>query len=268
MGLEHTINSLEASSNVSIAKCGKIKSCIDSFLLKNAALSLQNVEDKTRIPITTLRRIISFRGNPNPETVIKIFLSLGFDKELVNYMEDYHPEIAMAMAARSHNQERDYIEEDDAHYFTEKSSFLIMTMAYTKFGITKDEIRSELGLTGVTKLNELLKKGLVIQRDNGRIVGKKDKYKLSYKDTLKRIENSLEYYRISEAGGVNNFLNYQTASLNEEGIRAEKILNQEQAIERRERIYNNPDFQGDIKKFNCTISSTFKVYNVDPEVLK
>jgi hypothetical protein len=176
-------------------------------------------------------------------------------------MNEFHPEIASVMAAKSYNQDRNYIVTNEAQYFTDKSTFLIMTMAYTSFGTTEDEIKLELGLQGVTQLNELISKGLIIKMDNGRLVGKSDRYKLSFKDTLTRIENSLEYYRLDEAGGFNNFLNYQAESLSLEGIHVLKTIEHEQAIFRKERVFDNLALHGHNKIFIATISSTFVAQN-------
>ena len=56
-------------------------------------------------------------GNPSAKAVIKIFLSLGFDNELVNYMKDYHPEIAAIMDMKnSHNEEFSFVNEQDSLY--------------------------------------------------------------------------------------------------------------------------------------------------------
>lgn len=250
------------------SKCDRIRAIIDSFLQNNPRQSLQSIENKTGLPISTLRRMISINGNPNPENVVKLYLALGFDQELAGYMEKFHPEIASIMALKSHNLERSYVEETEAQYFTEESSFLIMTMAYTSFGITEDEIKNELGLKGLSKLNQLITKGLIVRRHDGRLVGKSEKYKLSFKDTLKRIGNSLDYYRIEEASGINNWLNYQTESLSLEGLRVLKVLEQKQAIERREQVFNKPELLGKFPTFIATVSSTFVPISNGQEVLQ
>ena len=264
----HTPLAPEGDGDISTAKCESIKACLDSYLQKNPKLSLQSIDDKTGIPISTLRRITNLNGNPNPESVIKLCLALGFDQELIRYMEKFHPEIAAIMALKSHNQDRNYVPENEAQYFTEESTFLIMTMAHTSFGITEEEIKREFGLQGITKLNDLIKKGLVVKIDDGRLVGKSEKYKLSFKDTLKRIEISLGYYRLDEAGGDNNFLNYQTESLNLEGLLTLKALEKKQAIERREKVFNKLELHGNYKTFIATFSSTFMPYSSGPEILQ
>ncbi len=264
----HTPQPIESGGDISTAKCEQVKACIDSYLSKNTSMSLQSVEDKTGIPISTLRRIVALKGNPNPETVIKIFLALGFDQKLDGYMQKYHPEIASAMAANRHNNQYNYVKEDDAQYFVEESSFLIMNLAHTSAGTTVEDIRYELGERGVAKTEELLRKNVLFRTDTGRIVGLNKEWKLSFKDTFQCVGLSFKYYRLDEAGRMNNFLNYQTESLNPEGIKALKSLNQVQAIERREKIFNNPSFQGFFPVFNSTVSSTFVAYTSGPEELQ
>ena len=77
MNLEFSSPVLEGNGDINLGKCERIKACIDSFLEKNPRMTLQTVEDKTGVPISTLRRIVNLKGNPQPETVIKVFIALG-----------------------------------------------------------------------------------------------------------------------------------------------------------------------------------------------
>jgi DNA-binding phage protein len=264
----HPPQTLEPDTDISKDKCERIKALIDSYLQNNPKLSLQNVETKTGLPISTLRRIVNLTGNPNSENVIKLCRALGFDQELEKYLEKYHPEIAALLSAKSISKEHKYLEENDAQYFVEDSSFLLMNMAYTSHGIDEDEVQTGLGSIGLTKLNDLLKKGLIIKTDDGRYVGKNGGYKHSFQNTLKAIVLSLKYYNLEEAGSINNWLNYQTESINENGIAALKELNQKQAKERRDQIFDNPNFRGKLKIFQSSVSSTFMPYNGGPGVLQ
>lgn len=252
---------LEGNGDINQGKCERIKACIDSFLEANPRLSLQNVEDKTGVPISTLRRITYLKGNPQPETVIKVFLALGFDNELVLYMKDFHPEIATVMALKnSHNQEYEYVTNEDRQYFLEESNFLILSLAYTTSGTTEDEVRFELGERGVSKLQELLAKGIVLRMESGQIVGKIKDFKLPFSDVKKRVEFALKHYRLEEAGGVNNWMSYQTESLNDEGLKVLKNLEQKQFNDRKDLVFNKAMYLGNKKVYSLAVSSTFLAY--------
>ena len=71
---------------------------------------------------------------------------------------------------------------------------------------------------------------------------------------------ALRYYRLEEAGNINNWMSLQTEGLNKEGLKAAKILYQKQFNERKE-TYNNPMYKGDIKVYSATVSSTFLSYD-------
>lgn len=264
----HTPLAPEGDGDISTAKCESIKACLDSYLQKNPKLSLQSIDDKTGIPISTLRRIINLNGNPNPESVIKLCRALGFDQELEKYLEKYHPDIAALMASKSHNKDYEYVPENETEYFTDDSSFLILSFAYTTIGTTEEVIRFELGERGIVKLNELCDKGLLLRTENGRYIGKISNFKLPFAAVRKRIDMASKYYRLDEAGGDNNFLNYQAESLNLEGLKKLKSVEKDQAIYRREWILNNPIYHGEFPIFIATISSTFLPYNGGPEVLQ
>ena len=57
---------------------------------------------------------------------------------------------------------------------------------------------------------ELAEKGIVQKTEDGKYIGKLKNYKLSLADTKRRAELSLRYYRLSEAGKINNWISFQT----------------------------------------------------------
>jgi DNA-binding phage protein len=244
--------------DINLSKCERVKACIDSYLEKNSRLTLISVEDKTAVPHSTLRRIMTLKGNPQPEAVIKVFRALGFDQELYHYMRDFHPDIANVMALKtSHNQEYDYVSDSDRQYFVSEDYFSIINMAYTTSGVDEAEIHDEYGRKGVERLLELLEKGLIEKTAEGRYFGKLKNYKLSFADTKKRIELSLRHYRLTEAGNFNNWMSFQTESLNENGLKALKSLQQKHYNDRKDQIFNNPMYSGNLKVYSATVSSTF-----------
>ena len=252
---------LEVDGETNLNKCERVKARIDAYLTLNPRLSLQNVEDKTSVPYSTLRRITNLNGNPQPEAVIKIYQALGYDQELYQYMLDFHPDIAGVMAMKTdHNKEYQYIRDEDREYFISEDYFLIINLASSTSGTSIDEIQHELGTKGVERLQELIKKDLIKKNEANKFVLAIDNYKLSFADTKKGIEMALRYYRLEEAGNINNWMSLQTEGLNKEGLKAAKILYQKQFNERKE-TYNNPMYKGDIKVYSATVSSTFLSYD-------
>ena len=251
---------LTNDGDINTFKCERVKACIESYLLKNLNLTLVNVEEKTSVPHSTLRRIMNGTGNPSAKAVIKIFLSLGFDNELVNYMKDYHPEIAAIIDMKnSHNEEFSFVNEQDSQYFVSEDYFSIITMAYTTCGITEAEVNEEFGKIGVLRLNELLEKG-VIRKDGTRFKGMLENYKLSFSDTKRRIELGLRLYKLNEAGDINNWISFQTESISLDGLSALKLLQQKQFNERKELIFTNPIYSGTLKVYSAAVSSTFLTF--------
>ncbi len=117
----------------------------------------------------------------------------------------------------------------------------------------------ELGVRGSERLAELVSKGLIKNTD-GRYYGDDNKYKMSFADTKKRIELAMNYYRLDETGLVHNWMSLQTESLNTDGLKALKKLNQKHFNEKNDQIYYNPMYNGDIKSYSASISSTFLKY--------
>jgi hypothetical protein len=266
VNLETNSDKVETEGDFNLNKCERVKTCIDTYLSMNPRLTLQNVEDKTSVPYSTLRRIVNLNGNPQPEGVIKIYQALGYDQELYQYMSDFHPEIASVMAMKtSHNQEYSYIKDEDREYFISEDYFLIMNLAYTTSGTSLEEVAHELGTKGVERLNILLEKGIVKKNIEGKFIGMLEKYKLSFADTKKRIELSFRYYRLEEAGNINNWMSFQTASLNGLGIKEFKSLQQKQYNERKE-FFDRPIYNGDEQVYCGALSSTFRDYKEPGEL--
>lgn len=205
--------------------------------------------------------MVQLKGNPQPETAIKIYNALGEDQHLYEYMKEFHPDIAKVMNFNfSHNQEFEFVDDQDREYFTNESYFLILNLAYTNAGTTDDEVTYELGMRGLERLNELVERGLVTKDTNGRYFGTNNKFKLSFADTKKRIELAMNHYRLEEAGAMHNWMSFQTESINAEGLKALKKLNQKHFNERKDQIFYNPMYNGDIKVYSASVSSTFLSY--------
>lgn len=86
---------------------------------------------------------------------------------------------------------------------------------------------------------------------------------MSFSDTKKRIKLALDHYRLEEAGSINNWMSFQTESINEEGLKAMKKLSQKHFNERKDQIFNNPMYKGELKYFSACISSTFLPFTED-----
>lgn len=264
MNLENSSSVYENDGDTNLSKCKQVKACIDAYLLKNPNLTLVNVEDKTSVPHSTLRRIMNLKGNLQPEAVIKIYRALGFDQDLFKYMKEFHPDIASVMSMKStHNREYDFIKDEDREFFTSEDYYLIINLAYSTSGTSIEEVTYHMGQIGTQRLEDLLKKGLIVKNENDRFVGKYGDYQLGFADTKKGVEMALKYYRLEESGGINNWLSFQTESLNAEGLKALKILQQKHFNERKEQIFNNSMYSGNLKAYSATVSSTFLAYSDD-----
>lgn len=258
------IETLKVHDDINTKKCERVKISIDSYLSSSKHRTLRSLSEDANIPYSTVRRIHSLDGNPKPEAIIKIFNTIGNDKALFDYMKDFHPEIAGVMAKnQSHNKEYTYISETTKSYYTDERYFLILNLASTSSGTTEEEVIHTLGTLGLERLNHLQEEGLIIKDVEGRYFGANTNYKLSLTDTKSRIALSMKHYRIEEAGSNNNWLSFQTESLNDEGLRAMKKLSQKHFNERKDQIYNNPMYQGKIKHYSACISSTFLPYAKD-----
>lgn len=176
-------------------------------------------------------------------------------------MEEFHPDIAKIMNnSFSHNEEYTFIEDQNREYYSNENYFLILNLASTRAGTTRDEVSYQLGMVGLERLDYLVEIGLVIEDTKGRYFGSTQNYKLTFAETKKRIKLSIDHYRLEEAGSINNWMSFQTESINEEGLQALKKLNQKHFNDRKDQIFDNPMYKGDIKAYTASISSTFLPY--------
>ena len=261
VNLELNSTAVDTEVNINLSKCERVKARIEAYLSVNPRLTLQNVEDKTSVAYSTLRRIMNLNGNPQPEAVIKIYQALGYDQELYQYMSDFHTDIAGVMAMKtSHNKEYNYIKDEDREFFISEDYFLIINLASSSSGTSTEEVSHELGTKGIERLEDLVRRNIIKKNEFNKYVIAVANYKLSFADTKKGVEMALRYYRLDEAGNINNWLSFQTESLSPDGLKAFKALQQKHFNERKDLI-NNPVYNGDIKVYSATVSSTFLSYS-------
>ena len=254
-------NSFEQVEDQNIKKCRFLTACIDYYLSSHKKQSLYSLEKKTGIHYSSLRRIVNNSSKPTVETAIKLLNSLGEDENLKKYLDTFHPEVAGLMGEQfSHNSEYEYISKKAKDYFTNPSYYLILNLASTTSGTTAKEITYHIGDIGLERLSHLIEEGLIIEGTKGRYFGATSSYKLPFSDTKKRVKLALDYYRLEEAGSTNNWLSFQTESLNEDGLKAMKELSRKHFNERKDQIYNNPMYRGSIKHYSACVSSTFLPY--------
>lgn len=160
----------------------------------------------------------------------------------------------------SFKSEYEYISKKAKDFFTNPSYYLILNLASTTSGTTAKEITYHIGDIGLERLSHLIEEGLIIEGTKGRYFGATSSYKLPFSDTKKRVKLALDYYRLEEAGSTNNWLSFQTESLNEDGLKAMKELSRKHFNERKDQIYNNPMYRGSIKHYSACVSSTFLPY--------
>ena len=77
---------------------------------------------------------------------------------------------------------------------------------------------------GLDRLDTLISEGLIIESKDGKLFDAISRYKLSPKDTKKRVALALKMYRLEEAGMDHNWISFQTESVNDAGLKALKKL--------------------------------------------
>ena len=135
--------------------------------------------------------------------------------------------------------------------FGDKENLDILLQASTRKGLPKKDVKKK-GMEELIKA-QTLENLRVIELDDNQIYRTKEhNFRLPFHIIKKNIEHALKYYRIEEAGKDNNWISFQTESLNKNALKEYKEILRKQFIERAE-FFEDRDNDGEF----CVVTSCY-----------
>lgn len=238
------------TSDDSKRKCSILNRFIAEFKAKYPNLSSNQIASKLDVPQASLNRIENGVANPSLENILSIMVGTGNQDNIPEVLNSIYPtQQEKFKKIFISNSEVPFLDEISSNFATNEETFLMIQMAFTRTGITEEEIERTFGLYGVSKFKLLMDHGVLVRKDDGRIYGNQNKVRTTFNDAKKILGLAIEKcFDATSVERKENHLSYQTESVNKEGVKA--ILDElKDSSQRIKDILYNPEYYGDIRIF-------------------
>ncbi|WP_417337250.1 helix-turn-helix domain-containing protein [Halobacteriovorax marinus] len=174
---------------------------------------------------------------PTIDQVLKVLRGTGASGDILKYLDANYPSIAETYREVYDTRNTEFISQDLECHLNDKDKFLIILLALTGDGTTREEVLCEFGRKGLSELEYLLEKGHLVEEDG--VIGKGPKSLTAGLETLSNVltysiqecykpqnilkkENVLLYRAIGVRDGV--VAKRITAILNDAQVQLQELL--------------------------------------------
>lgn len=233
--------------------CEQLQGMVSNYFDTYPNVSINGLAKKSGIGATTIRRIIgnSIKGDPAPHTVLNLVSSIskekrlgaiidGCDGPIKELLKNFFGEYAVDIVDYSYDPDLNDV-------LTDSIKYLIYKLAANKVGTTKHKVREIFGKLGIDHLEDLMKTGHLLEK-NGNIYAKEKNFSLDPELALRHLPSLLNFFKLEEATNNKNLFGSLSESLNEDGIRKVREI-QNQAMGEIYNVMNSPYYEGDIPYF-------------------
>jgi len=210
---------------------------------KNPLANETTISKKMNIPPTTFNRLLNGYSKPSVNTILKLSrfipeLKKSLPKEVMNMFE-----VTLA------GQSLQYIGHVLESLLSDKNLFLCWVLAFSKKGITEEEIKESFGQPGISALKTLEKENIISKDESGcyRVIEKNKSAIFSFRLIKAHLIFLAEQYNPDNSR--NNYIHYWVESLSREG--REKVMRAHQEFHRVIRkIMEDERNKGDLPVFS------------------
>lgn len=186
---------------------------------------------------------------PTIDQVLKVLRGTGASGDILKYLDANYPSIAETYREVYDTRNTEFISQDLECHLNDKDKFLIILLALTGDGTTREEVLCEFGRKGLSELEYLLEKGHLVEEDG--VIGKNDKILNTSFETLK---NLLSYsvdqcFDSSNMLSGENYIAYSSIGINKEKALKRIIGVMKEAQREISEILSDPDLEGNDKFF-------------------
>ncbi|WP_127717789.1 helix-turn-helix transcriptional regulator [Halobacteriovorax sp. HLS] len=204
--------------------CADLSKRVREYKKSHPALSSTQVAKRFNMSTSSLNRIENCDVRmPAIDQIIKILRGTGAKGDLLKYLDEHYPIIAETYREAYSSKTNEYIDIDLEYYLNDKDKFIIILLALSGNGTTREEISREFGQQGLLELDFLVDKNLLLEKD-GRI-GHNDQLFHTSASTLKSLlANTVEKsFKSDQLNDDQNFISYYALRANREKV-SRKII--------------------------------------------
>jgi transcriptional regulator with XRE-family HTH domain len=226
--------------------CVDLSKRIRAYKKDHSNLSGTQIAKRFNMSNSSLNRIENCDVRmPAIDQIIKILRGTGAKGDLLKYLDENYPIIAETYREAYASSNNEYIDLNLEYYLNDKNKFLIILLALSGNGTTREEISTEFGKQGIEELDFLTSKKLLVEKD-GRVGHNNTLFRTST-STLKNllsfsVESSFKADQISEN---QNFISFYALRANRKKV-SKKVVGilqdcEQQILE----VLNDPENEGE-----------------------
>jgi transcriptional regulator with XRE-family HTH domain len=181
---------------------------------------------------------------PAIDQVIKILRGTGATGDLLKYLDERYPIIAETYKEVYASTSSEFLDLDLEYFLNDKDKFLIILLALTGSGTSRQEIKNEFGKQGLMELEFLIEKNL-LREEGDFIIGDGNRVNLSFETTQNLLSYSVEKcYDATNIRKQDNFIYYRACRVNRDKVIKRVMSILENAEHEIRDLVNDPEFEG------------------------
>lgn len=226
-------------------KCEILNCFVREFKKRHPYLSSNQVAQRLDIPQSSLNRIENLATNPSLENVLNILVGTGNEGKISEILGKCFPSHKKRYEQIfSANIDTPMLDMVSSGFATNEETFLIVQMAFTRGGVTREQIQERFGSYGLERLESMVKNGVLVQDDDGIIHADHERVNVTFSDLKKIVCLAVEKCYEPESG----HLSYQTEAVNDDGLKLIYRELKRTQVQIRKILYN-AEYFGDNKIF-------------------
>lgn len=238
-----------------------LKVLTQNYLDAHPSLSLNALAKRANVSEPTLRRLMNDTSKqaPSPNIVLNLVSYIFKEKKLSVLLSKTDGAIGEFLR-KSYDQFIFDQETYEYHHdlnalFRDKDYYLIYKLAANTSGIKPAEIEKMLGEIGKMKINELMKKKVLIKDEEGTLHAANKNFSVDIQVAKDFLPEMLRFFKPEKAEEGKNLFYTLSESLNDEAIQQIKNI-QREAVKNIHKIMSDEQNQGEIPYFAVTLLDT------------
>ncbi len=180
--------------------------------------SLKGLSMKTGVAYATLRRILLQDAVPTMENILPIIQFICSKEDGIVFLKTHFPSFGTWLE-EYFSDDQDFVDSDMNHLIKDKENFVIISLAATDAGTTRETIRELLGVFGEQKINNLIDHGVVVEVQGCVKTTKKEFGSVDPDSVLAQIKNAADIFNKNRLGSATAMAGIQTDGVSEEGLK-------------------------------------------------
>ncbi len=180
--------------------------------------SLKRLSMRTGVAYATLRRILLQNTVPNMESILPLIQFICSKEQGVAFLKTHFSSFGIWLE-EYFSGDQDFADANMNHLIKDKENFVIISLAATDSGTTRENVHELLGVIGGQKINNLIDHGILVE-EQGRLRTTKKEFGCVDPDSvLAQIKNAAEIFNKDRLRSSTAMAGIQTDGVSEEGLK-------------------------------------------------